>query len=160
MEALAERVRVRAWADPAAKVAAGKPRVGSLAEVRECVRAGAEIIEGPSASEEPGERERGAALAEEKKGSVAGKRKSSDKSATDKAEAKKPARALAPVDEANVADAERALLERLRSIVRQGEAWERRAAAFASVASSVARAPDDAAPDASSRLTLLSLIHI
>ena len=103
-------------------------------------RAGAEIIEGPSASE-PGERERGApALAEEKKGS-AGKRKSSDKSATAAAEAKKPARALAPVDDANVADAERALLERLRSIVRQGEAWERRAAAFASVASSVARAP-------------------
>ena len=132
VEALAERARVRAWADPAAKVAAGKPRVGSLAEVRECVRAGAEIIEGPSASE-PGEREQGAlALAEEKKGS-AGKRKSSDKSATAAAEAKKPARALAPVDDANVADAERALLERLRSIVRQGEAWERRAAAFASV---------------------------
>jgi histone demethylase JARID1 len=28
VEALAERARVRAWADPAAKVAAGKPRVG------------------------------------------------------------------------------------------------------------------------------------
>jgi hypothetical protein len=49
VDALEERIRVREWADPAKRVAAGKPTAATLAEIRELVAAGAAILEGAGA---------------------------------------------------------------------------------------------------------------
>ena len=117
LSALRERIRVREWADPAKLVAAGKPNPASLEDVRAVVAAGAAIIEGVKTPEKPPE----PAAKSGKKGKKGGAKKA--------ASSPEPS-VEAAVDEDHVTDQERALLDRLRSNMANGEAWEKRAAAM------------------------------
>ena len=117
LSALRERIRVREWADPAKLVAAGKPNPASLEDVRAVVAAGAAIIEGVKTPEKPPE----PAAKSGKKGKKGGAKK---------AAASPEPSVEAAVDEDHVTDQERALLDRLRSNMANGEAWEKRAAAM------------------------------
>ena len=129
LAALRERIRVREWADPAKLVAAGKPDPISLDEIRAVVAAGAAIIEGvktpEKAPEPPAPTAKGGKKG--KKGGGGGKKAPTTDAESDAAA---PPAVPPPVDEDHVTDQERALLDRLRQNVANGEAWEKRAAAM------------------------------
>jgi len=117
VDALEERIRVREWADPAKRVAAGKPTAATLAEIRELVAAGAAILEGAGAGAAPAEKEK-----EKEKDKKRGGRKKGRASRSPPA----PPPPVAVRDD-HVKDFERQLLERLRASVVAGEAWEAKA---------------------------------
>jgi hypothetical protein len=117
VDALEERIRVREWADPAKRVAAGKPTAATLAEIRELVAAGAAILEGAGAGAGPAEKEK-----EKEKDKKRGGRKKGRASRSPPA----PPPPVAVRDD-HVKDFERQLLERLRASVVAGEAWEAKA---------------------------------
>ena len=121
VDALAERIRVREWADPAKRVAAGKPEPTQLAEIRAVVARGAAIIEGARPGGGGGQAH----------ASASGKGSKSRKGAASGGPSPEP-----PVDEDHVTDFERSLLERLRANVASGEAWEKRAATLLKQAAS------------------------
>ena len=121
VDALVERIRVREWADPAKRVAAGKPEPTPLAEIRAVVARGAAIIEGARPGGGGGQAH----------ASASGKGSKSRKGAASGEPSPEP-----PVDEDHVTDFERSLLERLRANVASGEAWEKRAATLLKQAAS------------------------
>ena len=141
-DALRERIRVREWADPARRIAAGKPAAASLGEIRAAVAEGAAILEGTGAfvsGPDPDETERAKLeqqayrekeKADAQKEKKRGGRKKAGNSGSVVAEplvVQPPPVTLPAVSDDRVTDFERALLERLRLCVSLGEVWETKA---------------------------------
>ena len=132
VDALQERIRVREWADPAKRVAAGKPTAATLREIRELVKSGAAILEGviPDVVSDKKLTPDTKPMSPEKQ-PKRGKKGGKKTAVTAVTQTKEPVPSVAVADD-HVKDFERTLLERLRLCVLLGEAWEEKASSLLS----------------------------